>query len=657
MRIESVKIENFRQYKDVSIEFKKSSNQENDIHIVLGRNGVGKTNMLNAITWCLYGVESHLGDRNTAIEMINTSYAEERKLQGEKDGEVKVSITLSSETYPKQIIFRRTAKYSLNGNIRQKIDEYKEAEMLSENDEWELIDKDNDEAWIGLVQMHIPQEINEYIFFDGEQLQNYFHEGSKIQQGIKDLTQASLVLNVVDKFKKYVEQELQPKLRSCDDNEIKAKQKVVDDLTEKKTTAEKYIADFTTQSKICEEKINKLSAIISGFENIKEKTSELNAAEKDLDDLETSHATTKAELKKYLVLTYPYFALYPAIKSFSDYIKGQDSDGKLPPKIDKSLIQSILNSNKCCICNRDLDDNSHNHIEEILKQLTLSSATSAELNKTSTVLVEYFNRISEYKQKKDQFLNSLSQIEEKIKSTEKKCEGLRAYIKTVPNSESISKAIDDRDQYRNAFKDYQQKIGSERSNLQDCEQKLQIANKELTDVLQKNKSMSELNTKIEFCRSCVKVLNETANEVLSECREDMQSKTYSLFSNLIWKKDAFKEVKIEEDYSFKLLDSFGNQTLGSCSAAERALLALSFTLALQDVSKHDSMLYIDTPVGRVDDENRANFMETLLNISKNKQVILTFTPTEYDETIQSVLGGKYNSFTKLEINEGVTNKK
>ena len=62
MRIKSIEIKNLRQLKDVMIRFDKD-NDENDLHVILAENGVGKTNILNAITWCLYNKEMHLRDK------------------------------------------------------------------------------------------------------------------------------------------------------------------------------------------------------------------------------------------------------------------------------------------------------------------------------------------------------------------------------------------------------------------------------------------------------------------------------------------------------------------------------------------------------------------------------------------------------------------
>ena len=178
--------------------------------------------------------------------------------------------------------------------------------------------------------------------------------------------------------------------------------------------------------------------------------------------------------------------------------------------------------------------------------------------------------------------------------------------------------------------------------------------KKLKALIEKNKQFEKINKQAEYCKKCRNILNEIRIELLQESRDEMAKETFDVFNKLLWKKDAFSKVEILEDYTFRLLDNYGQQTLGSCSAAERALLALSFTLALQKVSTHDSLLFIDTPLGRVDDENRANFIHTLCNIAKERQVILTFTPTEYDANVQRELYNQYSSFTELVNIDGET---
>ena len=59
LKISQLDIENFRQYYDKnSIEF--SEDEKTPFTIIRGTNGAGKTNIMNAITWCFYGKEKNL---------------------------------------------------------------------------------------------------------------------------------------------------------------------------------------------------------------------------------------------------------------------------------------------------------------------------------------------------------------------------------------------------------------------------------------------------------------------------------------------------------------------------------------------------------------------------------------------------------------------
>ena len=115
MRIESIEIKNFRQYREEKVLFPKKSGSK-DIHIIIGENGEGKTNILNALTWCLYGEELHLGDKNTAIRTINSQYVNELRSKGERFGEVSVIVRMSLEEENSTMDFMRTATYSITAS-------------------------------------------------------------------------------------------------------------------------------------------------------------------------------------------------------------------------------------------------------------------------------------------------------------------------------------------------------------------------------------------------------------------------------------------------------------------------------------------------------------------------------------------------------------
>ena len=69
------------------------------------------------------------------------------------------------------------------------------------------------------------------------------------------------------------------------------------------------------------------------------------------------------------------------------------------------------------------------------------------------------------------------------------------------------------------------------------------------------------------------------------------------------------------------------------SATEKMALAYAFTLAVHRVSGRNCPLVIDSPLGRVSDDNRENMARALLKVAKDKQIIMLFTPDEYSPAV------------------------
>ena len=116
MRIENIEIQNFRQYRNLSFKFPHSTG-DNDLHIIFANNGVGKTNVLNAITWCLYDTEMHLGDKNTALAILNNQKVQELREHlpegGNAIGDATVRILFSSDDGSEKIRFQRVGKFNV----------------------------------------------------------------------------------------------------------------------------------------------------------------------------------------------------------------------------------------------------------------------------------------------------------------------------------------------------------------------------------------------------------------------------------------------------------------------------------------------------------------------------------------------------------------
>jgi len=656
MRIENIEIHNFRQYRNLSFQFPKIEGK-NDLHIIYAKNGVGKTNVLNALTWCLYATEMHLGDKYTASAILNNQQVQELRSHLPEDGsalgDATVRILFLSDDGAEKIRFQRVGKFSVtHDDVMQVGTEFTIMHFV--DGEWNSIDSEEETA--ALVKKYVPEEIHDYIFFDGEHLENYFKAGQSenIKNGIEELTQAKIIEKAETAFNQYLQKTLNPQLANSSSTDVSTAQKELDKIQAAIDDSLSRINEYVKQIHVADDEISNLDNVISGHIHVSDKTNRLKEVEEQIDIVKDAISRNKAEMMIFAREYVQYFALYPAIKNLYTYIKEQDQHGKLPPRIDKFLLNSIEQHKHCCICDQDLGEHSFKFIEDLKRELEVSSETSALLNKSVGTLRHYLNNILQYKNKRDFLLGNKKKLMQEQNALMAEEKQLNNYLMSIPNTDAVTKAIEQKKRYREERDKLIAKKAIEESHKKGLDQQYVEQDKKLKALVDKNKQLERINKQSEFCKKCRNILKETRLDLLAESRSEMETETLNVFTKLLWKKNAFSKVEILEDYTFRLLDIFGAQTLGSCSAAERALLALSFTLALQKVSMHDSLLFIDTPIGRVDDDNRLNFVNTLCEIAKTKQVILIFTPTEYDDKVKSALFDQYSSFSQLTIDDGTT---
>ena len=97
------------------------------------------------------------------------------------------------------------------------------------------------------------------------------------------------------------------------------------------------------------------------------------------------------------------------------------------------------------------------------------------------------------------------------------------------------------------------------------------------------------------------------------------------------------DVKIAEDYTISVINNERSQCLGSLSAGERQVLALSFLAALRDISGFNAPVLIDTPLGRISKEPKENIAKLLPKFLEGVQVTMLMTDEEYTETVRNRL--------------------
>ncbi len=629
MRISRLILNNYRQFEKTEIVLEKSYKQ--DIHVIVGTNGTGKTNILNAINWCLYNDEPHLSRESEGLPIPNISSLELAKI----GDDVTVSVELWLEcNHEQSICFSRKARYKKvdsNNPARQSVDF-----EVSYFDEKNNRKAARDEEAIGWVERTFPSGIREFFFFDGERLDRYFREatGQKIKNAIFKISQIDLLQELERKIQIIKNDFTSEASRTNPQIELKSKE--LNDIENELKDIAKQIDECNNQIDIATQRVNEYNEKLSGVPNLEKIEEERLLLKTNLAEKIDAHKEKEIQKGTLLSEYGRYLMLWPAIEKAINIVNEKEKNKEIPPTIDKSLIENILRNDVCSICNQPLNMEAKSYIKSQYLSLSISSQVASQLQQMKS----YLNQIKESRQDFINRIHSLgvdiNKLEEEITKINLRLFEIRNIVEGF-NQKEIAESYKDRDRFEGIRIQNHERLGMLKSQLETKNNDKKQREKELEHELAKGKKIEGINNKIQFCNRSLDVIKNSTRDIIEETRERIEEKTIEHFFNLIWKKETFSKVEIEDDYSIKLIHSLGYSCLGTVSAGERGLLALAFTLALHDTSGFDSPILIDTPVSRISDKQREKFAEVLSNVGVNKQVLLLFTPSEYSQEVSQIM--------------------
>ena len=389
MKIIEVTISNFRQYHGIST-IQLSTDPEKNITIIQGVNGSGKSNFMNAITWCLYNEEIFRSKTNQGRDVINES-----ALFDSPNGEAETSVTVTIGDCGPEFIFKRSEQYRLEKGMPFRSDVSFSCQQI-----------DPDKGWIrrddpaGVVErVFINSALKNFFFFDGEQMDRYFEDTVKIKKNVEQIAQIGLIDQV---------------LNTLSDVETNIK-KEIKNVTSKRPEFDIDPEDVMEETQnlkgrktvLCSE-IQTLDDEISQIENYLKTNSDAVVSELQIrrDGLEKERTAkvkdldlNKRSLKDLVSKYVPRVYAYEALQYTKNIIDEGTKKGQLPPNIKEVFVRELLETGTC-ICGRDLknDEESRKHVEALLNKVVPNSIVEeAEIGKyVVRELINEFNFNSEY---------------------------------------------------------------------------------------------------------------------------------------------------------------------------------------------------------------------------------------------------------------------
>jgi len=643
MYIDYLSMKNFRQYQNTKIEFARPPDK--NFTIVQGVTGAGKTNISNAVTWCLFGKELHIDKKYKGLPIVNTTTLSESK---EHISEVEVEIQFMQND-GRRIRITRTVQFREDGGNVSAIPSPRSLCVMREvGRDWVGPIYGNDAQYI--IDSLIPPSIEEYFFFDGERLNDYFKEntGKDIKSAVFKISQLELFERMIDHLTAR-KSELLKMARglSSKAEELRDMIQVQNrSLEVDKEQLEELLAKSSEAELLEREYSEKLKN--SSMEHIQNLEEQRVVLEKDLariqDEIEEIEGTKLKLLHQHM----PIIFCHDALSKTKKLIEGRREAGLIPPLYQSIFIDNLLKKGKC-ICGSDItgkDEFSASRrkkVEAFLEGTELSDLSS-ELIDSNIQIREMINRLLKFREdliplgKK---LKSLQEVKEEKNETLKKISQEIAQS----NVENIKMWEEQRAKYSKEKNDTKVEIGIKQKQIERRGNIIRAYTSELNRELKKEARHDSLLRLMAFCDDGIKCAQNVKDTIMKNVKEEIRRKTSEQFLALIWKKGTYQGVNIDDDYSISVPHVSGREGLGTLSAGERQVCALSFMAALNSVSGFEVPIIIDTPLARISTEPTRNIARNLPNYLPGTQVTLLVTEKEYTsevkEELSEVVGKTY----------------
>lgn len=657
MIIEQIEFKNYRQYRGkFAIEFGYS--RQKNVNIIVGSNGSGKTNISNALQWCLYGKEPSL---KPGIDFGILNMEIFKKMVEKEINDVSVKVTFQideGETYCVERcmtiskINNKQVVVPYSGSNEEPDGSMLKAYFFPSN---KVKHPSYDVNFPStLINTLAPEKISEYFFFDGEKLENYFEASSneKIKESIFKISQLDLLDKIENRLEKMINDYRNESRRNSPDLERinQEIEKIQDELNNNNNEIRKNnkeISSLKDQRKDLFEKYQRL-----GGENVKKLLEENKEIEIELEKLRKELQEKEDEKSNFLLSNSYLFLVKDSFDESILLFKDARKKGIIPPDINPDFIKQLLKIGEC-ICGTDIKNNKGNcyrtKVEKLLNKVSSLGSKAGEMVEIERDIYNILD--NKYKS----FFSIINLHNEAIKKIDSRVEALDK--KYNENNTKVGEAkLDKMENFRMMIDDLNSEIekSSGRGAVlleknKDLEERLSYSKKEFIELNKKWEKGKYINQCILFCERAQECAKKIKTKIMNEIREEISKVTEQHYRELHWKKEENIVINIDEDYKISAKQE-GYNKFGAFSAGEDALLALSFIFALNRVSGFNVPIILDTALGRIDPKPRANFAKNISDYLEMNQIVLLFTQAEYTPEVKSNLSPSINKEYNIKLN-------
>ena len=619
---------NFRQFlgrQDIDLDVTNDKN----VIVIHGENGAGKTTILQAFIWSLYG-EIDLEHK----ERLLNEYEFFSLAEGE-----------SKDVWVKLIFEDRKREYDVTRTV--KIRKENNQQVIAKSELEVLIDGKPTKKPQDSINYVLHPKLRNYFFFDGERIDRLARPESaeEIKEGIKNIMGVE-ILNRAIKHIKDARRELKKELQELEEpnqtspyDELVEKEDELDDVENKLKELKLVKGRKKEEKEILDKEILKIREV----ENLEKQKNQLEKGkeilEKQLQRLE--------ERERNLLTTKGYIAISDkVIKDVEKYLEDKRKKGELPSGIREQFIKDLIEQGRC-ICGEKIEKGDK-HYQNLMN--LMEKSVNKKIEDRFIDLTAYLKPLLNYK---EQFIEELKKIREEKEITEKKLSEVEDSIKEIkakirrdiPNSSQ--ELAEKRDELEEELSNIDQEIGKLLEKQDVIKSEIEKIKRGIEHYQAKNEKQRIAQKRIDLCNAALSILESEYEKLTEKVKEKISNKVNETFGKIV-KKDYY--AYINDEFELKVEKNVGGQILPVAkSTGENQIASLSFISSLVNIAKEweesnkkDTLtgagiypIVMDSPFGTLDPEYRNLVSKYIQKLAP--QIVLLVSNSQWSKEVEDNL--------------------
>ena len=646
MKLLSAEFKNFRLLRNLKIEF--SCDPEKNLTVIRAENETGKTTILNALLWCLYGEEALPGKgKNFRMHPIDW-----QKSEGEF-AEIMVSLDFELTTFGK--IGKSCKKYRLLRTALEKVNDESWERRSSTIKLFRLKETGSEpiENPESFIKNELPPELKEIFFTDGDRALSFIEADvskSTKRARVEKAIQALLGLDILEDAIRHVKNsasEINKKVQNLnDDGNLTSITNRISEIEDNIENKEKKLRDLNEQFREIDMYVSDLDKNISEAlrKGDKEELSrELESTKKSIAKIEELIKNSQNRLSKIFESEELAIDLSKSIlRKAKEKLESLYDEGKIPnttiPILEERLEKNI------CICGESLDPNDPKGLErrKFIENSILESRKQDETRKiitdiyysSKTMIYSALSENNKWPSLYGELVRERLKLEDQRKDLGRKIRSLEIKIDELPATD-IKKL---RSEFKE-IKDKRDEILKQKTQietqLEGLKKEYQLQKMNRDRLLKNQEKWKKLYADLQIANDILVVLENSYSRITNEELKKVSELMNQIFLEMIGS-DPEQGSIIKEAFISKEFDIivYGPQkrTLDpdrDLNGASRRALTLAFILALTKVSEVEAPNVIDTPLGMMAGYVKRAVLKAA--IRESAQLILFLTRSEISE--------------------------